>query len=266
LPSDPAQLEQILEAGRRARVQELAAINPKLREAIVAGSPRQEALRIYQATLNQPDTLFAIDDLLPQRLKQMRERLHDPITADEACALNDVLYRRRTFTDMIAWLRDEPVSWDGFAAREKFRDEEDDRQLEEYLKQQDELWAKGLVRTGPKLSQEELAEYAREYIASAEAHSCPRCGTLPEHQEWYVYSDPPSCWRHSGSGVASRCKFCRLEEVNFFIGILSRGKRPIEPARRISREVAAEVLDALDALRERRRAEGGPDIPAAARG
>jgi hypothetical protein len=33
---------------------------------------------------------------------------------------------------MIAWLRDEPVSWDGYFAREKFRAEKAGRHLGEY--------------------------------------------------------------------------------------------------------------------------------------
>jgi hypothetical protein len=34
---------------------------------------------------------------------------------------------------MIAWLKDEPVSWDGYFAREKFRTALADRHLREYL-------------------------------------------------------------------------------------------------------------------------------------
>jgi hypothetical protein len=106
-------------------------LNPE--EHITAGQQREDALRIYTETVNKPDTLFSYNPSLPAKLDLMRELLHDPITMDEAYALNDVLYRRRWFTDMIAWLKDEPVSWDGYFAREKFRTALADRHLREYL-------------------------------------------------------------------------------------------------------------------------------------
>jgi hypothetical protein len=83
--------------------------------------------------VNKPDTLFSYNPSLPAKLDLMRGLLDDPITVDEAYALNDVLHRRRRFTDMIAWLQDEPVSWDGYFAREKFRTALADRHLREYL-------------------------------------------------------------------------------------------------------------------------------------
>src|SRR5579862_4330583 len=53
------------------------------REHIVAGQQREDALRIYTATVNQEDTLFSFNETLPPKLDQMRALLHDPITADE---------------------------------------------------------------------------------------------------------------------------------------------------------------------------------------
>jgi hypothetical protein len=94
---------------------------------------RQEAIRRYEASLNTPDTLFAINELLPARLDQLRTRLPDPITGDQATALNDVLYRRQPWTDLIAWLQDERLAWQNHKAREAFRADEDDRSLRERL-------------------------------------------------------------------------------------------------------------------------------------
>lgn len=87
------------------------------RDRIVAGLQREDALRIYTAAVNKEDTLFSFNETLPAKLDQMRALLHDSITADEAYALNDVLYRRRRFIDMIAWQQDEPIAWDGYFAR-----------------------------------------------------------------------------------------------------------------------------------------------------
>jgi hypothetical protein len=84
-------IEWILEEGRQARMQELASLDLTAREPIRSGLPREEALRIYTASVNQPDTLFSFNESLPAKLDRMRALLHDPISVDEANALNDVL-------------------------------------------------------------------------------------------------------------------------------------------------------------------------------
>jgi hypothetical protein len=94
-----------------------------------AEESREDALLLYAATVNRDNTLFSNNETLPEKLKLMRSLLHDPITVCEADTLNDVLFRRQRFTDMIAWLQDDPVSWNAYFAREKVRAEEADRQL-----------------------------------------------------------------------------------------------------------------------------------------
>ena len=123
---------------------------------------REAALRIYTESVNKEDTLFTFIPSLPGKLQVMSEHLNDPITGDQANALNDVLYRRTRFVDMIAWLQDEPVAWHGYFAREKFRAEEADRKLAEYLKQQDEDWEKGIGKFASTLSPEEDARRMAE--------------------------------------------------------------------------------------------------------
>jgi hypothetical protein len=168
----------MLEEGRQARMRELSSLDLNSREPITSGLAREEALRIYTASVNQPDTLFSFNETLPAKLDQMRALLHDPITVDEANALNDVLYRRRRFPDMIAWLQDDPIAWDGYFIREKFRAEEADRQLTEYLKQQDEDWAKGVNFTGWP-SGEESASSLTEIFGPPPPRptECPDCGS-----------------------------------------------------------------------------------------
>jgi hypothetical protein len=75
-------------------------LNPE--EHITAGLPREDALRIYTESVNKPDTLFGYNPSLPAKLDLMRGLLHDPITGDEAYALNDVIYRRRRFTGAVS--------------------------------------------------------------------------------------------------------------------------------------------------------------------
>jgi hypothetical protein len=184
-------IEWILEQGRQARMRELSLLDLNSREPITPDLPREEALRIYTATVNHPDTLFSFNESLPAKLDQMRALLHDPISVDEANALNDVLYRRRRYVDMIAWLQDDPIAWDGYFIREKFRAEEADRQLAEYLKRQDEDWAKGIRAPSksirdvcPELPVEILAvleRFEESRLADAKAAYLPKAKPCPRH-------------------------------------------------------------------------------------
>jgi hypothetical protein len=189
--------------------------------------------------VNREDTLFAYLPHLPEKLEQMRGLLHDPITADEAQALDDVLYRRHRYADLIAWLGDEPVSWPGYFVREEFRAVEHDRQLLAEWKKEDEdrangieppmsemaaLWAAVLPPPDP----EEIAE--RNPVAKAQAmeeylpraSSCPNCGTPPEHLEWSRFH------ARTCGGWQTHCRFC-LRQVDAFIGVM------VTPARRLKR-------------------------------
>jgi hypothetical protein len=199
-------------------------------ECITEGLPRDEALRIYAASVNKDDTLFTFLPTLPAKLAQMRELLHDPITVDETCALNDVLYRRRKYVDMIAWLQDEPVTWDGYFVRERFRAEEADRKLTKYLQREDEDRKKGIGKYASKLSPEknarQIARAKSHYLRFA--HPCPQCSTPAEFLEWSRWSSPPSDWRHISSGWQTHCTFC-LEKVDSFIGLMGTGRRPTLP-------------------------------------
>jgi hypothetical protein len=201
-------------------------VNPETR--IAAGLPREEALRLYESSVNQADTLFAYLPSLPMKLDLMRALLHDPISADEAYALNDVLYRRLRFTDMVAWLKDEPISWDGYFVREEFRAEEADRQLIEEWRQEAEDRANGIESQREKLWDMSLPpEVLAEINANSKAgylpraHPCPDCGTPAEFLEW---SRPGVNWQ-------TRCRFC-LCKVDEFIDVL------VTPSRRLKRPAA----------------------------
>jgi hypothetical protein len=219
-------IERILVEGRARRARELASIDLKSSEPISTGLSREAALRIFTATVNQPDTLFSIDTLLPEKLNQMRELLHDPISADEADALVDVLYKRKKFTDMIGWLRDEPVAWDGYFLREKIPGRGGRPRLAAYLKQQDEDWARGIGKYAAKVSPEEVAWAKAAYLGKA--RPCCRCGTPAEVLEWSRFHSSPSAWRHFSAGWQTHCKFC-LHRVDLFISVMGRGRRPIVP-------------------------------------
>ncbi len=142
-------------------------------EPITAGLPREIAVQVYRDTVNQPDTLFSLDSALPGRLQLLREHLHDPISGDEALAINDVLFRRRRWADMLAWLQEPDVPWEGHFAREAIRAEEADRRLRAYLAVEDANWAKGVLPS-PFLalgwSLEQIAEFERSEIECAKVY------------------------------------------------------------------------------------------------
>ena len=146
----------------------------------------------------------------------MRALLHDPITGDEAYALNDVVHRRHKYCDMIAWLSNEPVSWNGYFMREAFREEEADRLNTEYWRKKSEEKPQDSVCTA------EEAECRRQYLAGAKAEymkfasPCPNCGTPPEFLEWYLH----------GGALLTRCRFC-LQQVNEFTLMLGTGIRAL---------------------------------------
>ena len=193
---------------------------------------REEALRTYAESVNGENTLFIFLPTLPGKLEQMRTLLHDPITGDEAVALDDVVHRRRRYADMIAWLQDEPVSWAGYFAREEFRAEEADRQLMEQWRTEAEGRAKGIEPQRVKLwdispDQDSLAEMREKFLADAKAeylkfaHPCPNCGTPAEFLEW--------CYEVGV--ILTRCRFC-LRQVDQFTEMIGT------PVRRIKRPAA----------------------------
>jgi hypothetical protein len=178
---------------------------------ITADLPMEEALRIFHENVNRPATTFSTDRWLLPKFARLRQLLAEPITADQARALRDVLYDRRRMSELIGWLEAPPMAWDSYAAYQQFRDEfasdDDDAPLWELL---------------PPLDAEARARTDALYVESCKktyadrARPCPRCGTPPDYLEWYP-------WQQSGKfggymGVATRCKFC-LTQVDSFCGM-----------------------------------------------
>jgi hypothetical protein len=193
--------------------------------------PREKAIRTYAVSLNRWDTAFANLASLPEKLDLMRRLLHDPITSDEAFALTDIVYRRRDYEDMAAWLQDEPISWDGHFARQEYRAEEAYLKHLEVLRKEAEDEANGIVRHDPDspFSPEQTAIFKEQRFASAKAahlpksRPCPQCGTPPDLLEWTMRSS------ESPSGffmdyLITRCRFC-LRQVDFFGLLMGRTRR-----------------------------------------
>ena len=167
-------------------------------ELIAAGFPRERALQAYAATVNQPGMLFSIDSLLPGRFQQMRELLHEPITADEAMALNDVLHRRRRWADLIAWLQEPTVSWPNHFVRQAFRAAEEERRLKEYYRTEAGKWLEGIDSPVAEMTHAAIAERNQKSEQAKarylqRARPCPRCGPPPDFLDWSYHCSPPSC-------------------------------------------------------------------------
>lgn len=142
-----------------------------------------------------------------QRLRALRRLLSDPVTAEQARALADVMKLRRTVSDLIRWLESPVVTWENFPLYQKHQPEFRPEEPEPVL-------------YSPRLPPGELERIREEYRAASikdhlpNASPCPRCGTPPEYLEWYPWSPPKEC--PSGyMGWKTRCRFC-LTEVDFF--------------------------------------------------
>ena len=81
---------------------------------IEAGIPREYVLRTFERSVNQPGTMFSTDHWLQPKLEQLGALLSDPINAEQASALLDVLYERRRMRDLLEWLQGPPMPWRSF--------------------------------------------------------------------------------------------------------------------------------------------------------
>ena len=75
------------------------------RDQIRAGVTREAALSVFQSSVNHRDTMFSAPAWRGPKPRELRHLLSDPITADEAAALLDVLYERHWMKDLLEWLR-----------------------------------------------------------------------------------------------------------------------------------------------------------------
>jgi hypothetical protein len=91
-------------------------------EALRAGMRVEHALQQFRAQVNRPETIFSTDHWLLAKFEQLQTLLTDPITADQAQALEDVLYGRHWMRDLFEWLRSPPMPWvDFFVYREEIK-------------------------------------------------------------------------------------------------------------------------------------------------
>ena len=160
---------------------------------IRGGVARDEALRVFAAAVNKPGTMFSTDRWLAPKIERLHTLLSDPLTADQAAALLDVLYERHYMRDLLEWLERPVVEWRNFFALQKFEAEERRRQKPRFLLCGTPLlWAARRER-----ALRPLAEIQAEFLPHARC--CPHCGTPPQYLEWFYQPGP---------GWSTRCRLC----------------------------------------------------------
>jgi len=95
---------------------------------IEAGMPREDALRMFEKSVNQRGTMFSTDHWLQPKLERLRVLLSDPISEEHASALLDVLYERHWMSDLLDWLQGPPMPWQSFFVLREFTDTKPARQ------------------------------------------------------------------------------------------------------------------------------------------
>jgi len=172
----------------------------------------EDALAAFVAACNRRDTLFITEAWFSPYARRLRERLSDPITADEAHVLRELLRERISFGSALDWLSRKPMPWTDYLA---WRAQETERlanvQLErEFFPWKDvEAW-----RANMKSPQKETAR-----PHPLEPSQCPRC---QKPLTWIYFSSPPWTWQAlcGTAGWLAVCDECHLQ-VDFKLTVMS---------------------------------------------
>ncbi len=158
---------------------------------------RERAIISFLTACNKPDTLWITDRWIAPRLDARRSLLSDPVTNEQAEALEDALYKRAQLDEVIEWLKTVLMPWPEFL-RNKRQAEEDLRgaQLEQEKQRiLDKLGrlkrpacekcgsSEAVVPVAYGLTDEATAALAREgkltlggCMVGAERWTCRKCG------------------------------------------------------------------------------------------
>jgi hypothetical protein len=111
--------------------------------------------------------MYSTDHWLLPKLDQLRKLLTNPITADEAQALLDVLYQRHWMRDLIEWIESRAVGWaDFFTCRDSLK-------REELRKRADERERRRAAGLNPYFNFKVVPHDFHPKISDA----CPDCGS-----------------------------------------------------------------------------------------
>jgi hypothetical protein len=196
--------------------------DPGTQQIFASGLSLSAAIELFRTHVNRRDTIFSTDHWLLPKLEIIRHAFSDPITADEAEGLRDVLYGRRWMRDLLQWISMRPITWsDFFPYRDRLEEErqaEGLRATEEELRKADEKWERtqGRAEEDPK----SIAYAKARHITEAEP--CPTCGRKPDELDWYYWVSSPTSWHNlcGRAGFRTRCQECDTD-IDFFISMLN---------------------------------------------
>ena len=96
--------QKLARCAQRAVIYILKMTSGELIDLIVEKMPRHEALESFVAACNRRDTLFITERWFAPRKQRLLALLSDPITADEACVLQELAWQRISFEAVFDWL------------------------------------------------------------------------------------------------------------------------------------------------------------------
>ncbi len=172
----------------------------------------EEALAAFVAACNRRDTLFITKAWFQPRAERLRRGLSDPITAEEAHVLRELLRERVTFDVVFGWMDRRPMSWTDYL---DWREAELKRQAMLRMERGIFPWEDvAASREDTKLQIGALAKHARP-----EPRPCPRC---QKPLTWIYFSSPPWTWRMlcGRAGWIAVCDDCHLQ-VDFKLTMMN---------------------------------------------
>lgn len=129
-------------------------------EVFRPGMQVESAIQEFRDRVSRRETISSWERReIRKLLLRVQPLLADPITADQAQALDDALHGRHRIEDLIEWLRSPPMPWSHFPAHKREQEEAEREQAWQRWKWHEqmaqELWGK----------------------PSDEPGSCPSCGS-----------------------------------------------------------------------------------------
>jgi hypothetical protein len=119
-----------------------------------AGMSVEDALQHFRVRVDNPEANVSADCELGPELAELRPLLSDPITSEQAVALEDVFHGRYPMKDLVEWLESPAMDWKEFFS---YRLQRDRDALWENWKRRNKGWEN---RERPK-----------------QMPNCPRCGS-----------------------------------------------------------------------------------------
>lgn len=187
-------------------------------EAIQAGVAKYDALAMMRESCNRgPHRLFVTEGWFAPRLARFEAALSDPVDAEEAAVLRDVVLKREQVDDVLPWL--EWRAGDPAKTREEFAT----FQLHEAEMAHRRLVANIRASSGPRCSfpwpdieaclEQELTDEERASVGPTAFRSCPRCDTPLAELRWIHFRSPPWTWKHlcGRGGIMIVCVPCKFE-------------------------------------------------------